>query len=102
MCSYFSSEQLNFLGSQSPGRGGYDECDGEKTNPANAEENAFDKADSCSRKKTRQSDGWTSSEDEADAVEQSDEGTITHLVCLTKIIIAIPAYIYLCFLFKRW
>ncbi|KEH43731.1 putative protein phosphatase inhibitor 2 (IPP-2) [Medicago truncatula] len=60
--------------SQSPGRGGYDdECDGQKTDPANAEETAFDKADSCRRKKTRQSDGWTSSEDEADAVEQSDE-----------------------------
>ncbi|KAK2458116.1 protein phosphatase inhibitor [Trifolium repens] len=60
--------------SPSPGRRGYDECVEEKTDPANAEETAFDKATCCSRKKTRQSDdGWTSSEDEAETVELIDE-----------------------------
>ncbi|GAU15443.1 hypothetical protein TSUD_44800 [Trifolium subterraneum] len=62
-----------FLGSPSPGRGGYEECVDEKNNPANAEETAFDKATCCSRKKTRQADGWTSSDDEAETVEQTDE-----------------------------
>ncbi|PNY04634.1 protein phosphatase inhibitor 2-like [Trifolium pratense] len=59
--------------SQSPGRVGYDECVDEKTDQANAEETAFDKATCCSRKKTRQSDGWSSSEDEIETVEQIDE-----------------------------
>ncbi|GAU39417.1 hypothetical protein TSUD_323650 [Trifolium subterraneum] len=62
-----------FIGSPSPGRGGYEECVDEKNNPANAEETAFDKATCCSRKKTRQADGWTSSDDEAETVEQIDE-----------------------------
>ncbi|GAU47406.1 hypothetical protein TSUD_403870 [Trifolium subterraneum] len=71
-----------FLGSPSPGRGGrYEECVDEKNNPANAEETAFDKATCCSRKKTRQADGWTSSDDEAETVEQIDEAKLEDPSC---------------------
>ncbi|XP_004496586.1 protein phosphatase inhibitor 2 isoform X2 [Cicer arietinum] len=59
--------------SPSPGRGGYDEGVDDKSDPTNAEESAFDNVVSCNRKKTRQSDGWTSSEDETESVEQIDE-----------------------------
>ncbi|KAL5069913.1 hypothetical protein RYX36_020800 [Vicia faba] len=59
--------------SPSPGRGGYDECDDHKSDSAKVEETAFDNAACCSRKKTRQSDGWSSSEDEEDETEQIDE-----------------------------
>lgn len=84
MCSYFSSEQLNFLGSPSPDRRGYDECDDNKSDPAKAEEPAFDNASCCSREKTRQSGGWSSSEDEEDETEQTDEGNINRLVFSSK------------------
>ena len=33
---------------------------------------------SSSRKNTQRSGGWTDSEDEADAMEQDDEGLFTH------------------------
>ena len=59
--------------SPSPGRGRFDECGDDKSDSTNAEETAFGNAPYCSRKKTRQSDGWTSSEDEAESVEQIDE-----------------------------
>jgi len=62
----------NLLGSPSPVRGGFDECIEDENHNANSEENAFNTA-LCSRKGTRQSDGWTSSEDEAQETED-DEG----------------------------
>ncbi|XP_058763781.1 protein phosphatase inhibitor 2-like [Vicia villosa] len=56
--------------SPSPQRGGSHECDDDKSEPAKAEETAFDNAACCSRKKTN---GWSSSEDEEEETEQIDE-----------------------------
>lgn len=56
----------------------------DKSHPANAEGIAFNNGASCSRKGTRQSDGWTSSEDEAEAMEQTDEGNVRSSCSVSK------------------
>ncbi|TKY51280.1 GLC8 protein [Spatholobus suberectus] len=59
--------------SPSPVRGDFDEYIGDKNHSANAERTAFNNAACYSRKGTRQSDGWTSSEDESEEIEQVEE-----------------------------
>ncbi|KAJ1391068.1 Protein phosphatase inhibitor 2 [Sesbania bispinosa] len=59
-------------GSPSPVRGNFDECVYDQNHSENVEGPASDDEASCSRG-TRQSDGWTSSEDEAETMEQVDE-----------------------------
>nr|KYP74892.1 hypothetical protein KK1_007585 [Cajanus cajan] len=61
--------------SPSPVRGDFDEYIGDKNHSANAEQSAFNNAGCCSRKGTspRQSNGWTSSEDEAEEIEGDEE-----------------------------
>ncbi|KAJ1376521.1 Protein phosphatase inhibitor 2 [Sesbania bispinosa] len=58
--------------SPSPVRGNFDERVDDQNHSANAEGYASDDEASCSRG-TRQSDGWTSSDDEAETMEQVDE-----------------------------
>lgn len=56
-------------------RSAFDDCVGDATD-AEAICSALDGIASSSRKTTGSSIGWTSSEDEADAMEQDDEGSI--------------------------
>ncbi|ESW15379.1 hypothetical protein PHAVU_007G068200 [Phaseolus vulgaris] len=62
--------------SPSPVRGGFDQCIEDQNHNANSEGNAFDNA-LCSRKGTRQSDGWTSSEDEVQETEDDEDKSLT-------------------------
>lgn len=62
----------NLLGSPSPVRGGFDECIEDQNDSANSEGNAFNNALSYSRTGTKQSDGWTSSEDEVQETEDEE------------------------------
>ncbi|KAG2401553.1 Protein phosphatase inhibitor [Vigna angularis] len=60
--------------SPSPVRGGFDECIEieDQDDSANSEGNAFNNALSSSRTGTKQSDGWTSSEDEVQETEDEE------------------------------
>ncbi|RDX70729.1 hypothetical protein CR513_50005, partial [Mucuna pruriens] len=59
----------------SPVREDFKECIGDKKNHStNAERIDFNNAACCSRKGTGQSDGWTTSEDETEEIEQDEEG----------------------------
>ncbi|XP_016649601.1 PREDICTED: uncharacterized protein LOC103333202 isoform X4 [Prunus mume] len=60
-------------GSLSPIRGSFNDCVGDAVH-AEAIRTALTDVASSSRKNTPRSTGWTSSEDEADAMEQDDEG----------------------------
>ncbi|KAL5195192.1 Protein phosphatase inhibitor 2 [Glycine soja] len=59
--------------SPSPVQGDFDEYNGDKDHSANAEQTGFKNGACCNRKGTRQSDGWTSSEDEAEETEEDEE-----------------------------
>ncbi|CAL9008697.1 unnamed protein product [Prunus brigantina] len=59
-------------GSLSPLRGSFNDCVGDAVY-AEAIRTALTDVASSSRKNTPRSTGWTSSEDEADAMEQDDE-----------------------------
>lgn len=62
-------------GSLSPIRGSFDETVGDAVD-ADAIRTALSDVASSSRKNARRPGGWTSSEDEADAMEQDDEGRL--------------------------
>jgi len=66
---------LIFLGSLSPVRGSFDACI-DNENRAEAIWSALNDVASSSRRGTGQSGGWTSSEDEPEAMEQDDDGTV--------------------------
>ncbi|CAJ1977080.1 unnamed protein product [Sphenostylis stenocarpa] len=63
--------------SPSPVRGGFDQCIEDKKRSANCEQNAFNHTLICSKKGTRPSDGWTTSEDEAEEIEGEDEKSLS-------------------------
>ncbi|GAB2294045.1 hypothetical protein Dimus_028261 [Dionaea muscipula] len=67
-------------GSLSPVRGSFNEPDGDAAH-AEAIRSALSEVASSSRRRTVRSTGWTSSEDEGDAMEQDDEGTLSFLLC---------------------
>ncbi|XP_014510792.1 protein phosphatase inhibitor 2 [Vigna radiata var. radiata] len=63
--------------SPSPVRGGFDECIEDQNDSANSEGNAFNNALSSSRTGTKQSDGWTSSEDEVQETEDEEDKSLS-------------------------
>ncbi|KAF1884728.1 hypothetical protein Lal_00028614 [Lupinus albus] len=65
--------------SLSPGRGSFDACIGDENHTTHVEEiwNALTDASSSSRGGNGESGGWTSSEDELEAMEQDDEDSET-------------------------
>ncbi|KOM35983.1 hypothetical protein LR48_Vigan02g213300 [Vigna angularis] len=65
--------------SPSPVRGGFDECIEieDQDDSANSEGNAFNNALSSSRTGTKQSDGWTSSEDEVQETEDEEDKSLS-------------------------
>lgn len=56
--------------------GDFDGYNGDKNLSPNAEQTGYNNGAYCSRKGTRQSDGWTSSEDEAEETEEDEEGNV--------------------------
>lgn len=64
---------LIYVESLSPIRGCFDDCIDEAIN-AEAIRSALNDVASSSRKNAQRSGGWTSSDDEADTMEQDDEG----------------------------
>lgn len=65
------------LGSLSPIRSAFDECIAEAEH-ADAIRHALNDVASSSGEKTHPSGGWTSSEDEGDAMEQDDDGNVSN------------------------
>ncbi|KAG5128207.1 hypothetical protein AAZX31_10G224500 [Glycine max] len=59
--------------SPSPVLGDFDGYNGDKNLSPNAEQTGYNNGAYCSSKGTRQSDGWTSSEDEAEETEEDEE-----------------------------
>lgn len=72
----FCVATLILAGSLSPIRGSFNDCVGDAVH-AEAIRTALTDVASSSRKNTPRSTGWTSSEDEADAMEQDDEGLLS-------------------------
>lgn len=77
--SYFLPEKPTFLGSPSTGQGSFNECIGNDDIKMDAEAMHTALTDVASRRANR-STGWTSSEDEADAMLHDDEGHILSMI----------------------
>lgn len=76
---------LIFLGSLSPVRGSFDACIDDQNHTMHAEAiwSALNDVASSSRRGTGQSGGWTSSEDEPEAMEQDDDGIVLLFDCFS-------------------
>ena len=85
MATFYLTD-LPFVGSLSPIRGSFDACIDDENQVMQAEAiwTALNDVASSSRKGTGRSTGWTSSEDEADAMEQDDEGFIYFCLILLE------------------